>query len=155
MPQKLAIEIAGIMNWWMSAHRRGFSGSDCAGSGHVAVRSCTFHAAVWRGELTDEDIQAAIKILQKFLLGKFSRRWARALLDNNNRNSRNLRQQQSPRGSLGATGDWIWDCLTDQNGVAAGRKRFRCIHGQFCPRLKQDRQEVLSQLGKSRRSMAG
>lgn len=74
MPQKLAIEIAGIMKLVDERTPKGIPPEAIApGAVMLLFDLAQFMRQSGAGNPTDEDIQAAIKILQKFLLEIFTK----------------------------------------------------------------------------------
>jgi hypothetical protein len=74
MPQKLAIEIAGIMKLVDERTPKGIPPEAIApGAVMLLLDLAHFMRQSGAGNPTDEDIQAAIKILQKFLLEIFTK----------------------------------------------------------------------------------
>jgi len=112
MPQKLAIEIAGIMKLVDERTPKGIPPEAIApGAVMLLFDLAHFMRQSGAGNPTDEDIQAAIKILQKFLLEIFTKmgkgvqgRGAAQPQQTQQTQQTQQPQQQPPRGLLAQQG---------------------------------------------------
>lgn len=110
MPQKLAIEIAGIMKLVDERTPKGIPPEAIApGAVMLLFDLAHFMRQSGAGNPTDEDIQAAIKILQKFLLEIFTKmgkgvQGAAQPQQTQQPQPAQQAQQQPPRGLLAQQG---------------------------------------------------
>lgn len=110
MPQKLAIEIAGIMKLVDERTPKGIPPEAIApGAVMLLFDLAQFMRQSGAGNPTDEDIQAAIKILQKFLLEIFTKMGKGATGQQQSQPTQPTQQaqqaqQQPPRGLLAQQG---------------------------------------------------
>lgn len=107
MPQKLAIEIAGIMKLVDERTPKGIPPEAIApGAVMLLFDLAQFMRQSGAGNPTDEDIQAAIKILQKFLLEIFTKMGKGATGQQQPQQPQPAQQpqQQPPRGLLAQQG---------------------------------------------------
>lgn len=110
MPQKLAIEIAGIMKLVDERTPKGIPPEAIApGAVMLLFDLVQFMKQSGAGNPTDEDIQAAIKILQKFLLEIFTKMGKGATGQQQPQQPQQSQpaqqpQQQPPRGLLAQQG---------------------------------------------------
>lgn len=107
MPQKLAIEIAGIMKLVDERTPKGIPPEAIApGAVMLLFDLAHFMRQSGAGNPTDEDIQAAIKILQKFLLEIFTKMGKGATGQQQSQPTQQAQQaqQQPPRGLLAQQG---------------------------------------------------
>ena len=110
MPQKLAIEIAGIMKLVDERTPKGIPPEAIApGAVMLLFDLAHFMRQSGAGNPTDEDIQAAIKILQKFLLEIFTKMGKGATGQQQQQQTQQPQptqqaQQQPPRGLLAQQG---------------------------------------------------
>lgn len=110
MPQKLAIEIAGIMKLVDERTPNGIPPEAIApGAVMLLFDLAHFMRQSGAGNPTDEDIQAAIKILQKFLLEIFTKMGKGATGQQQSQQTQQPQsaqqaQQQPPRGLLAQQG---------------------------------------------------
>lgn len=110
MPQKLAIEIAGIMKLVDERTPKGIPPEAIApGAVMLLFDLAHFMRQSGAGNPTDEDIQAAIKILHKFLLVIFTKMGKGATGQQQSQQTQQPQptqqaQQQPPRGLLAQQG---------------------------------------------------
>ena len=107
MPQKLAIEIAGIMKLVDERTPKGIPPEAIApGAVMLLFDLAHFMRQSGAGNPTDEDIQAAIKILQKFLLEIFTKmgKGVQGSAQPQQTQQPQQPQQQPPRGLLAQQG---------------------------------------------------
>lgn len=107
MPQKLAIEIAGIMKLVDERTPKGIPPEAIApGAVMLLFDLAHFMRQSGAGNPTDEDIQAAIKILQKFLLEIFTKmgKGVQGAAQPQQPQPAQPPQQQPPRGLLAQQG---------------------------------------------------
>ena len=107
MPQKLAIEIAGIMKLVDERTPKGIPPEAIApGAVMLLFDLAHFMRQSGAGNPTDEDIQAAIKILQKFLLEIFTKmgKGVQGSAQPQQTQPAQQPQQQLPRGLLAQQG---------------------------------------------------
>ena len=107
MPQKLAIEIAGIMKLVDERTPKGIPPEAIApGAVMLLFDLAHFMRQSGAGNPTDEDIQAAIKILQKFLLEIFTKmgKGVQGSAQPQQTQPAQQPQQQPPRGLLAQQG---------------------------------------------------
>lgn len=110
MPQKLAIEIAGIMKLVDERTPKGIPPEAIApGAVMLLFDLAHFMRQSGAGNPTDEDIQAAIKILHKFLLEIFTKMGKGATGQQQSQQTQQPQpaqqaQQQPPRGLLAQQG---------------------------------------------------